>query len=173
MSAPNPDEQRWMGRALELAKTGRGTTSPNPMVGAVVVRNGQCVGEGWHQRAGGPHAERVALDAAGEKAKGADLYVTLEPCCHTGRTGPCTKAVIEAGIQRVFVGATDPNPQVSGQGIAELRAAGLEVREGLLAQECTDLNRVFNHWITTGRPFVTLKLASSLDGRIATYSGAS
>jgi len=167
------DDERWMRRALELAQEGRGTTTPNPMVGAVVVRDGQCIGEGWHQRAGGPHAERVALDAAGSAASGADLYVTLEPCCFTGRTGPCTEAVIQAGVRRVIVGAGDPNPRVSGQGTAALRAADVEVTEGVLEDDCTRLNAVFNHWITTGKPFVTLKLASTLDGRIATYSGAS
>jgi len=142
------------------------------MVGAVILgRHGELVGEGFHVRAGGPHAERHALAAAGDKARGGTLYCTLEPCNHTGRTGPCTEAVIEAGIRRVVLGAGDPNPQVSGTGIARLRAAGIEVVEGVLVDECTALNEVFNHWIVTRRPHVTLKLATSLDGRIAAASG--
>ncbi len=162
-----------MERALELAARGRGTTSPNPMVGAVVVRDGQIVGEGWHVRAGEPHAEVNALTDAGDAARGADLYVTLEPCCFTGRTGPCTEAVIAAGVRRVVVAAEDPNPRVAGGGVARLREAGLEVVEGVLDDASHALNEIFDHWVLARRPWVELKLATSLDGRIAAASGAS
>jgi len=162
-----------MARALELARRGLGRTSPNPMVGAVIVRDGEVVGEGFHPRAGEPHAEIFALRAAGERARGADLYVTLEPCCHVGRTGPCTEAILAAGVARVFVGARDPNPRVDGGGVRRLREGGVEVVTGVLVEEATRLNEAFNHWITTSSPFVTLKLATSLDGRIATAGGAS
>ena len=162
-----------MKRALDLAALGRYTVSPNPMVGAVIVRDGVNVGEGFHHRAGEAHAEINALRAASEKAQGADIYVTLEPCCVHGRTPPCTEAVIAAGIKRVFVGATDPNPDVCGKGINALREAGLDVVEGLLSEEATWLNRAFNTWITTKRPWVTLKLAVTLDGKTAASTGAS
>lgn len=162
-----------MDRALRLAARGRGTTSPNPMVGAVVVRAGRIVGEGFHVRAGEPHAEIHALRAAGDLARGADLYVTLEPCCFTGRTGPCTEAVIESGVRRVFVGTRDPNPRVAGRGVARLREAGIEVVEGVDEAACRSINVVFEHWVTTGLPYVVLKLATSLDGRIAAAGGAS
>lgn len=167
------DDARWMRVALDAAEGGRGTTSPNPMVGAVVVRDGEVIATGFHARAGGPHAEIVALQAAGTAARGATMVVTLEPCCHTGRTGPCTDALIRAGIARVVLGATDPNPRVSGGGIEALRRAGVAVSTGVLTAECEAQNEVFRHWITTGRPFVTLKLAQSLDGRIAAPSGDS
>ena len=177
MNQPRPvspsEAERWMLRALELAEQGRQTTRPNPMVGCVIVRDGESVGEGYHVRAGEAHAERNALMQAGAAARGADLIVTLEPCCHTGRTGPCTDAVINAGVARVFVGATDPNPLVSGEGVRRLRAAGIEVVEGILSTRCEKLNEVFNHWITTGTPWVTAKLATSLDGRIAAATGSS
>ncbi|MEZ4268839.1 MAG: bifunctional diaminohydroxyphosphoribosylaminopyrimidine deaminase/5-amino-6-(5-phosphoribosylamino)uracil reductase RibD, partial [Myxococcota bacterium] len=167
------DDARWMQLALDAAERGRGTTSPNPMVGAVIVRDGVVIATGFHARAGGPHAEVVALEVAGEFARGATMVVTLEPCCHTGRTGPCTEAVISAGVRRVVVGATDPNPRVSGGGIEALRRAGVEVVAGVLAAQCEAQNEAFRHWISSGRPFVTLKLAQSLDGRIATASGDS
>ena len=162
-----------MARALALAELGRGSTRPNPMVGAVVVSDGQVVGEGHHVRAGEPHAEIHALKDAGEAARGATVYVTLEPCCFRGRTGPCTEALIEAGVSRVVVGAPDPNPRVAGGGVARLREAGLEVTTGVLEDPCWELNVAFNHWVTTGRPLVVLKLATSLDGRIAAATGAS
>lgn len=161
-------------RALELAARGRGGTSPNPMVGAVIVRDGVVLGEGWHHRAGKPHAEIEALAAAaGSDVRGATMYVTLEPCCHQGRTGPCTKAVIAAGIGRVVVAALDPNPLVAGKGVAELRAAGIAVEHGVCEAEARVLNRVFDKWIVTRRPWLTLKLAMSLDGRIAARAGGS
>lgn len=171
MSAPaGRDELALMRRALALAARGRGGTSPNPMVGAVIVKDGVILGEGWHHRAGGPHAEIEALRAAGD-VRGATMIVTLEPCCHHGRTGPCTQAVIAAGIARVVVGALDPNPLVAGKGLDELRAAGLEVEHGVLGDEARALNHVFDKWIVTRRPWVTLKLATSLDGRIAARVG--
>jgi len=162
--------------ALRLARRGRGTTSPNPMVGAVLVRGGKIIGRGWHRRAGLPHAEIEALRDAeqrGNPVKGATLYVTLEPCCTHGRTPPCTDAVITAGIRRVVVGATDPNPKHAGRGFEVLRAAGIEVVPGVLAEECAALNEAFNHWIVHRTPLVTVKAAMTLDGKIATASGES
>lgn len=164
-------DARFMRQALAEAEKGLGRTSPNPAVGAVLVKAGRVVGRGHHARAGGPHAEVVALRAAGARARGADLYTTLEPCDHFGRTPPCSLAVIDAGVRRVFVGSLDPNPLVDGKGIARLRAAGVEVVTGVLAPECDALNA---HWFTfvkERRPFVTLKAAASLDGRIATRTG--
>jgi diaminohydroxyphosphoribosylaminopyrimidine deaminase/5-amino-6-(5-phosphoribosylamino)uracil reductase len=154
-------------RALELAERGRGTTHPNPVVGAVVVRDGEVVGEGWHERKGGPHAEVVALEAAGEAARGATLYVTQEPCRHTGATPPCTKAVLESGIARVVAGALDPNPQAGG-GLEELRAAGVEVElaTGEPAFWARAQNDAWRTWISLRRPFVTYKAAVTLDGRM-------
>ena len=162
-----------MRRALELAARGRASTHPNPRVGCVIVKNGEIVGEGFHEKAGGPHAEVVALEAAGAKAKGADLYVTLEPCCHQGRTPPCTDAVIKYGIQRVFAAMEDPNPKVAGQGFAALRGAGIAVDVGLMEDAAQDLNRGFVSRLVRGRPWLTLKLAMSLDGRTALASGES
>jgi len=164
---------RWMARAMELATLARGATRPNPMVGAVLVSRDTVVGEGFHQKAGEAHAEINALRAAGDAAKGATAYVTLEPCCHHGRTGPCTEALLEAGVSRVVVGSIDPNPQVAGQGVERLREAGVEVLTGVLEDACWEMNSVFNHWVTTGRPLVVLKLATTLDGRIAAAGGAS
>jgi diaminohydroxyphosphoribosylaminopyrimidine deaminase / 5-amino-6-(5-phosphoribosylamino)uracil reductase len=154
-------------RALELAERGRGTTHPNPVVGAVVARDGQVVAEGWHERKGGPHAEVVALQAAGEQARGATLYVTLEPCRTFGRTPPCTKAVLEAGVARVVAGALDPNPAAGG-GLEELRGAGVEVElaKGPLAETARRQNEAWRTWIAHGRPFVTYKAAITLDGRV-------
>ncbi len=162
-----------MRQALRLAIKGRGRTSPNPLVGALVVKDGVVVGRGFHAKAGTPHAEIHALKEAGHRAKGATLYVNLEPCCHYGRTGPCTEAIIEAGIKRVVVAMTDPNPLVSGKGIKRLLEAGLEVTAGVLEKEARQLNEVFVKYITAGRPFVVCKAAVSLDGKIATRSGQS
>ncbi len=161
----------FMARALELAARGRGRTSPNPMVGAVVVKDGHIVGEGFHERAGAAHAEVAALKGAGELARGADLYVNLEPCSHHGRTPPCVEAIIKAGIRKVYASMTDPNPLVAGRGIARLRDAGVEVEVGLGAEEAAKLNEVFIKYITTGFPFITMKTAMSLDGKIATRTG--
>ncbi len=170
------DDHEAMQLALRLARRGYGRTSPNPMVGAVLVRDGRILGRGWHHRAGAPHAEIEALrDAArrGESPRGATLYVTLEPCCTHGRTPPCTTAIVEAGIARVVVAATDPNPRHAGRGYRLLRKAGLQVEHGLLADAATPLNEAFNHWIVHGTPFVTVKAAMSLDGKIATVGGES
>lgn len=166
-------DRHYMQMALELAARARGRTSPNPMVGAVVVKDGQVIGQGYHAWAGEPHAEVLALRAAGEAARGATLYVNLEPCCHYGRTGPCTDLVISAGIKRAVVAMEDPNPVVAGRGIKCLRSAGLTVTVGVLAAEAARLNEVFIKYITTKMPFVVAKVAMSLDGKIATRSGKS
>lgn len=161
-----------MQRALFLAERGRGRTSPNPMVGAVVVSpDGVVVGSGFHEIAGGPHAEVVALHAAGDRARGATLYCTLEPCCHVGRTGPCTARIGAAGIARVVVAVGDPNPRVAGGGFRELRAQGIEVREGVCAAPAAALNTAFFTWVRTGRPRVTAKIALTLDNRVASVEG--
>lgn len=162
-----------MRRALRLARRAAGRTSPNPMVGAVVVRDGRVVGEGYHARAGAPHAEAHALRAAGAEAAGATLYVTLEPCDHHGRTPPCTEAIIAAGVRRVVAAAEDPNPLVAGRGLERLRAAGLTVETGVLEDEARALNEAFFKFISTGRPFVTWKYAMSLDGKVAAHTGVS
>ncbi len=162
-----------MREALRLAAFGRGRTSPNPMVGAVLVRDGRVVGAGWHRKAGTEHAEIHALRMAGELARGATIYVTLEPCSHTGRTGPCAKALIEAGVRRVVAAMEDPNPLVGGRGFQMLRAAGIEVECGLMEQEARRLNEAFVTWMTKKRPFVTLKMAMTLDGKTATANGES
>jgi len=161
-----------MDRALALARRSEGLASPNPMVGAVIVRNGQVVGEGFHTYAGRKHAEILALEAAGKQARGATLYVNLEPCCHQGRTGPCTKALIEAGVRRVVVAIRDPNPAVAGRGLRQLRSAGIKVETGLFGAEAQRLNMAFARWIATQKPLVTLKSAMSLDGRIAARAGS-
>ncbi|MCG3113451.1 MAG: bifunctional diaminohydroxyphosphoribosylaminopyrimidine deaminase/5-amino-6-(5-phosphoribosylamino)uracil reductase RibD [Candidatus Manganitrophus sp. SB1] len=164
----------YMKRALRLARKGRGKTSPNPMVGAVIVKNGAVVGEGFHPGPGAPHAEVIALTQAGKRAKGATLYTNLEPCCHTEkRTPPCTDAILKSGLRRVVAAMTDPNPLVSGGGLEQLRKAGMEVTEGVLREEAERLNEVFIKYITTGKPFVILKAAMTLDGRIATAKGSS
>jgi diaminohydroxyphosphoribosylaminopyrimidine deaminase/5-amino-6-(5-phosphoribosylamino)uracil reductase len=168
----NSDDQ-WMRRALALAENGRGAVEPNPLVGALVVHGGACVGEGWHQRYGGPHAEVHALAAAGEAARGATLYVTLEPCCHHGKTPPCTDAVLRAGIARVVAAMADPFPQVAGKGGALLSAAGVAVEVGLCEPEARRLNAPYLKLLSTGRPYVHAKWAMTLDGKIATRTGDS
>jgi diaminohydroxyphosphoribosylaminopyrimidine deaminase/5-amino-6-(5-phosphoribosylamino)uracil reductase len=162
-----------MARALQLAERGLWTTSPNPRVGCVVVRDGEIVGEGWHEKAGEPHAEPHALRAAGQKAKGATAYVTLEPCSHHGRTPPCAEALIAAGVTRVVAAMTDPNPLVAGKGLAMLQAAGIEVASGLLENEARELNIGFVSRMTRGRPWLRLKVAASLDGKTALNNGVS
>lgn len=166
-------DTRWMLRALELAHRGVWTTQPNPRVGCVIVQGNECVGEGAHLRAGEPHAEVFALREAGVKARGATVYVTLEPCQHTGRTPPCVDALIAAGVSRVVMAMEDPNPRVAGQGAAQLREAGIRVETGLLAQDAEVLNRGFLSRMRRQRPWVTLKSAASLDGRTAMASGES
>jgi diaminohydroxyphosphoribosylaminopyrimidine deaminase / 5-amino-6-(5-phosphoribosylamino)uracil reductase len=161
-----------MDRALELANRATGLAHPNPRVGAVIVKDGKVVGEGFHFYEGLKHAERVALEYAGEKARGATLYLNLEPCCHFGRTGPCTDAIVAAGIRRVVAAMKDPNPLVGGHGFRQLRRAGLRVDIGLREAEARKLNEDFASWIRTRRPFVTLKSAMTLDGRIAEHSAA-
>lgn len=162
--------------ALRLARHGYGATSPNPMVGAVLVKGGLIIGRGWHRRAGFPHAEIEALRNAqkqGHSSRGATIYITLEPCCTHGRTPPCTDALIAAGVKRVVVGTTDPNPNHAGKGFKILQRAGIQVIHGVLADECAQLNEAFNHWIVHRTPFVTVKAAMTLDGKIATASGES
>jgi diaminohydroxyphosphoribosylaminopyrimidine deaminase/5-amino-6-(5-phosphoribosylamino)uracil reductase len=165
--------QHYMKLAIELARRGEGRTAPNPPVGAVLVRRELVIGEGFHPKAGEPHAEIFALRQAGGQARGADLYVTLEPCSHQGRTGPCAEALIQAGVKRVFVGVQDPNPLVAGRGIDLLRAAGIEVRSGLLQQQCQRLIAPFTRHITSGLPYTIYKTAMTLDGKTATASGDS
>lgn len=166
-------DERYMARALELARRGRFTTTPNPNVGCVIVRDGQIVGEGWHQCAGEPHAEVHALRMAGDRARGATAYVTLEPCSHHGRTPPCCDALIAAGVTRVVAAMQDPNPQVAGRGLHRLHQAGIEVSHGLMMQEAEALNRGFLKRMRTGFPWIQLKLGASLDGRTAMASGES
>lgn len=163
-----------MKRALRLAAKARGMTSPNPMVGALIVKEGEIISEGFHRKTGTPHAEALAIGRAGENAVGSTLYVTLEPCCHTEkRTPPCTKAVINAGIKKVIIGMIDPNPKVSGKGISELQKAGIETTSGILEAEAKKLNESYIKYITTGKPLVILKVAMTLDGKIATPKGQS
>ena len=169
----SPRDESIMGRVLALAARGRGTTRPNPLVGAVIVRGGRVVAEGFHRRAGGPHAELIALAQLPEGgARGATLYVNLEPCCHTGRTGPCTEAILAAGVARVVVGCLDPNPLVDGRGVARLRRAGVRVDVGCLEPESRALNRAFATWVRERRALVTLKAAATMDGFIAPAEGA-
>ena len=166
-------DEFYMRRAIELAKKGRGWTNPNPMVGAVIVKNGSIIGEGYHEKCGELHAERNAIASLTESAEGATLYVTLEPCCHYGKTPPCTEAILEQKIARVVIGSRDPNPKVSGKGAKILREAGVRVEEDFLREECDALNPVFFHYITTGLPYVVMKYAMTMDGKIATRTGAS
>lgn len=172
MTARTTDEQ-YMALALDLARKGAGWTSPNPMVGAVIVKDGQVIGQGYHAKCGDLHAERAALANCQGDPAGATIYVTLEPCCHHGRQPPCTDAILEAGIARVVVGSGDPNPLVAGKGLDILRSHGVAVTEGVLDAECKALNDVFFHYIQTGRPYVVLKYAMTLDGKLAAYTGAS
>ncbi len=166
-------DEFYMKKALALAARGRRWVSPNPMVGAVLVKDGQVIGWGYHKIFGGPHAEVEALKHYGSCPAHATLYVNLEPCCHQGKTPPCTKRILEAGVQRVVVGVLDPNPLVRGKGVQELREHGLEVKVGVLEERCRELNRVFFYWMERSLPWVTLKWAQSLDGRIATRQGDS
>ena len=165
--------QDYMKRALELAKKGAGHTSPNPMVGCVVVKDGRIVTEGYHERYGEFHAERNALTRCEEDLTGAEMYVTLEPCCHQGNTPPCTDIIIERGIGKVYVGSMDPNPKVAGKGVKILQEHGIEVETGVLEKECLALNEIFFHYITTGIPYVAMKYAMTLDGKIASCTGDS
>ncbi len=173
MSVTHPTDYQYMARAIRLARRGLTTTDPNPRVGCVVVRDGAVVGEGWHQRAGEPHAERHALAAAGPQAVGATVYLTLEPCVHQGRTPPCAPALIEAGVARVVCACEDPNPQVAGRGLAALQAAGIEVQAGIGRAAAQQLNPGFNKRMTQGLPWIRAKLAVSLDGRTALANGSS
>lgn len=166
-------EEQFMKRAIELAKQGAGWTAPNPLVGAVVVKNGRVIGEGYHRKYGELHAERNALAACTEDPAGATLYVTLEPCCHYGKTPPCTEIIIEKKIAKVVIGSRDPNPKVAGKGARILREHGIEVVEDYMREACDALNPVFFHYITTKKPYVVLKFAMTLDGKIATRTGAS
>jgi diaminohydroxyphosphoribosylaminopyrimidine deaminase / 5-amino-6-(5-phosphoribosylamino)uracil reductase len=166
-------DERYMWLALDLAVQGLGETSPNPMVGAVLVKNGKVIGTGFHHRAGGPHAEIFALEAAKDEARGATLYVNLEPCSHTGRTPPCTERIIEAGVRKVVMAMQDPNPLVNGQGAARLQAARIKVKTGVLEEKAMRLNEYYVKYISTRMPFVTMKAAMTLDGKIATRTGAS
>lgn len=162
-----------MARALELAERGLYTTTPNPRVGCVIVRDGEVAGEGWHERAGAAHAEVNALAQAGQRARGSTAYVSLEPCAHQGRTGPCTQAMIQAGVARVVAALQDPNPQVSGKGLDELKRAGIDAVTGLMENEARELNIGFVSRMTRGRPWVRLKVAASLDGKTALNNGKS
>src|SRR5229473_850735 len=166
-------DEKWMARALELAEKGRGYVEPNPLVGAVIVHDGKVVGEGWHESFGKPHAEINALAKAGEAARGAALYVTLEPCCHHGKTPPCTEAILRAGVLRVVAAMKDPFPAVAGQGVARLRQAGVVLEMGLMENEARRLNAPYLKLISTGRPYVHAKWAMTLDGKIATRTGDS
>lgn len=166
-------DRDFMLRAIELAAKGLGFTNPNPLVGAVIVKDGRIIGEGYHEVYGSLHAERNAIKNLTESAEGADMYVTLEPCCHYGKQPPCTEAVIASGVKRVFVGSFDPNPKVAGKGTAFLREAGIEVIEGFMREECDALNPVFFHYISNNEPYIALKYAMTADGKIATATGKS
>lgn len=167
------EAEEYMRRAIALAQKGIGQVDPNPLVGAVIVKDGRIIGEGYHARFGGLHAERNALANCKENPKDATLYVTLEPCCHYGKTPPCTEAVLQAGISKVVIGSRDPNPKVAGQGAEILRNAGIVVIEDFLRGECDEMNLPFFHYITTHRPYVAMKYAMTADGKIATITGAS
>ena len=165
--------EHWMQQALDLAKLGVGQVNPNPMVGAVIIKDDRLIGQGYHQVHGGPHAEREALAVCTEAPRGATMYVTLEPCCHHGKTPPCTDAVLASGISTVVIGSADPNPKVAGGGVAQLRAGGLTVVEGVLRASCDALNAAFFHYIQNNAPYVVMKYAITADGKIATHTGAS
>lgn len=166
-------DQEYMLRAIQLAKKGEGWTNPNPMVGAVIVKDGRIIGEGYHKKCGELHAERNAIVSLTESAEGATIYVTLEPCCHYGKTPPCTEAIIEQKIKKVVIGSRDPNPKVAGKGAQILRESGITVVQDFMREECDCLNPVFFHYITTKTPYVVMKYAMTLDGKIATKTGAS
>lgn len=166
-------EERFMLRAIELAKKGLGAVNPNPLVGAVIVKNGRIIGEGYHAKYGDLHAERNAFKNLTESAEGAEMYVTLEPCCHFGKQPPCTHAIVEHKIAKVYVGSDDPNEKVAGKGIEYLRENGIEVETRVMKEECDRLNDIFFHYITTGTPYVMMKYAMTLDGKIATVTGKS
>ena len=165
--------EKYMRMAIELAKRGAGAVNPNPMVGAVVVKNGEVIGRGYHKFFGGPHAEVYALEEAGEKAEGATIYVTLEPCSHYGKTPPCAKKIIDMGIKKCFIGSSDPNPKVAGKGVAMLKEAGIEVVENVLKEECDEINQVFFKYIKTRIPYLFVKCGITLDGKIALSNGIS
>ena len=165
--------EKYMRIAIELAKKGAGAVNPNPMVGAVVVKNGEVIGRGYHKFFGGPHAEVYALEEAGEKAEGATIYVTLEPCSHYGKTPPCAKKIIDMGIKKCFIGSSDPNPKVAGKGVAMLKEAGIEVVENVLKEECDEVNQVFFKYIKTKIPYLFVKCGITLDGKIALSNGIS
>ena len=165
--------EKYMRMAIELAKKGAGAVNPNPMVGAVVVKNGEVIGRGHHKFFGGPHAEVYALEEAGEKAEGATIYVTLEPCSHYGKTPPCAKKIIDMGIKKCFIGSSDPNPKVAGKGVAMLKEAGIEVVENVLKEECDEVNQVFFKYIKTKIPYLFVKCGITLDGKIALSNGIS
>lgn len=166
-------DQDYMKIALQLAKKGCGFVNPNPMVGAVIVKEGRIIGRGYHQYYGGLHAERNAIADCKEPLQGSVLYVTLEPCCHQGKTPPCTEAIIKSGIRRVVVGVKDTNPAVAGKGLSQLKEAGIEVEEGVMQKECSRLNEVFSHYVAAGTPYVVMKYAMTMDGKIAAYTGKS
>jgi riboflavin biosynthesis protein ribD len=165
--------EKYMRMAIELAKRGAGAVNPNPMVGAVVVKNGEVIGRGYHKFFGGPHAEVYALEEAGEKAEGTTIYVTLEPCSHYGKTPPCAKKIIDMGIKKCFIGSSDPNPKVAGRGVAMLKEAGIEVVENVLKEECDEVNQVFFKYIKTKIPYLFVKCGITLDGKIALSNGIS
>ena len=165
--------EKYMRIAIELAKKGAGAVNPNPMVGAVVVKNGKVIGEGYHKFFGGPHAEVYALEDAGKEAEGAEIYVTLEPCSHYGKTPPCAKKIIDMGIKKCFIGSSDPNPKVAGKGVAMLKEAGIEVVENVLKEECDEINQVFFKYIKTKIPYLFVKCGITLDGKIALSNGIS
>ena len=166
-------DEEYMLRAVRLARNGIGFVNPNPLVGAVIVKNGNIIGEGWHEQYGQPHAERNALKNCTESPEGAEIYVTLEPCCHHGKQPPCTEAIIQAGIRKVYIGSDDPNPLVAGKGAELLRQAGIEVQTGVCQAECDKLNKIFFHYITTKAPYCMMKIAMTADGKTATRTGLS
>lgn len=166
-------EEKYMKRAIALAKRGEGRCNPNPMVGSVIVKDGKIIGEGYHKKCGELHAERNAIASLKEPAKGATMYVSLEPCCHCGKTPPCTKIIIENKIAHVVIGSRDPNPKVAGKGIEMLRNAGIKVTEGFMREQCDEINTIFFHYITQKRPYVIMKYAMTADGKIATKTGKS
>ena len=166
-------DEEYMLRAVQLARNGIGFVNPNPLVGAVIVKNGNIIGEGWHEQYGQPHAERNALKNCTESPEGAEIYVTLEPCCHHGKQPPCTEAIIQAGIRKVYIGSADPNPLVAGKGAELLRQAGIEVQTGVCQAECDKLNKIFFHYITTKAPYCMMKIAMTADGKTATRTGLS